>query len=133
MKKFSTSGGASHMDNWLQSIREGKAVSANLDVEHGHVSAGLAHLANISYRVGKMMSPEEVKERMGGEAMIQETLADFDGNLKANGIDVASEMAVLGPWLTVNPETERFEGEFAEEANGLLDERYRKGHELPVI
>jgi hypothetical protein len=42
-------------------------------------------------------------------------------------------MAVLGPWLTVNPETERFEGEFAEEANGLLDERYRKGHELPVI
>jgi hypothetical protein len=53
--------------------------------------------------------------------------------LKANGIDVASEMAVLGPWLTVNPETERFEGEFAEEANGLLDEGYRKGHELPVI
>ena len=66
-------------------------------------------------------------------AMFAAMLADFDGNLKANGIDVASEMAVLGPWLTVNPETERFEGEFAEEANGLLDERYRKGHELPVI
>jgi hypothetical protein len=33
----------------------------------------------------------------------------------------------------VNPETERFEGEFAEEANALLDERYRKGHELPVL
>jgi predicted dehydrogenase len=133
VKKFSSSGGSSHMDNWLQSIREGKPVSPLMDVEHGHISAGLAHLANISHRVGKTMSPGEVKERLGGDALIQETLADFEGNLKANGIDVAVEKAVLGPWLTVNPDTERFEGEFAEEANALLDERYRKGHELPVI
>jgi hypothetical protein len=79
------------------------------------------------------MSPGEVKERLGGDPLVQETLADFEANLRANGIDIAMENAVLGPWLTVNPETERIEGEFADSANALLEEHYRKGHELPEI
>lgn len=133
VKKFSSSGGASHMDHWLESIRQGRPVSPHLDIEHGHISAALAHLANISHRVGKTMSPGEVKERLGGDPLVQEALADFEANLKANGIDIAMENAVLGPWLTVNPETERFEGEFAGPANALLEEHYRKGHELPEI
>jgi predicted dehydrogenase len=133
LKKFSLSGGASHMDNWLQSIRDGRAVSPHLDIEHGHVSAGLAHLANISHRLGQRMKPAEVKERLGGPALVEETLAEFEANLQANGIDVAVENAVTGPWLEFDPDTERFTGEFATEANALLDETYRPGHELPVI
>ncbi len=135
VKKFSSNGGASHMDHWLQSIREGRVVSPDLDIEHGHVSAGLAHLANISFRLGRKLPPNEIKERLGGEALIQETLSEFAANLLANGIDLAQPeaLAVTGPWLTLNPETERFEGEFADEANALLEEDYRPGHELPVI
>lgn len=133
IKKFSLSGGASHMDNWLQSIRDGKPVSPHLDIEHGHVSAGLAHLANISHRLGQGLNPAEVRERLGGAALVQETLAEFEANLQANGIDVAKVNAVAGPWLDFDPESERFTGEFAEEANALLAEEYRKGHELAVI
>ncbi len=133
VEKFSLSGGADHMENWLRSIREGRAVTPHLDIEHGHVSAALAHLANISHRVGQKAGPDEIRERLGGGALARETLEEFNANLRANGIDPAVENAVLGAWLTINPETERFEGEFSDEANALLDEEYRAGHELPVI
>ncbi len=133
VEKFSSSGGGDHMENWLESIRQGKLASPHLDVLHGHISAGLAHLANISHRIGQKAGAAAVRERLGGGALIQETLADFDANLRANGIDPAQDNAVLGALLTFNPEAERFEGEFSEEANALLDEEYRAGHELPVI
>ena len=35
--------------------------------------------------------------------------------------------------IDLNPDTERFEGDHATEANALLDEDYRPGHELPII
>ncbi|MCB1228343.1 MAG: Gfo/Idh/MocA family oxidoreductase [Verrucomicrobiales bacterium] len=133
VEKFSTSGGSSHMENWLQSIRDGRLASPHLDIAHGHVSASLAHLANISYRIGKTASPDEVRERLQGHALAQQTLQDFQSNLDANGIDMAVEKAVLGPWLEIDPETEAFVGEFAAEANALREETYREGHELPVI
>lgn len=44
-----------------------------------------------------------------------------------------ADQAIAGPWLQFNPDTERFEGDHATEANALLDEDYRPGHELPVI
>jgi hypothetical protein len=37
------------------------------------------------------------------------------------------------PWLTFNPDTLKFEGEFADEANKLDAEEYRTGLELPKI
>jgi hypothetical protein len=43
------------------------------------------------------------------------------------------DQVALGPWLTFNPDTLKFEGEFAEEANKLDQEEYRKEFELPKI
>lgn len=133
VKKFSSSGGADHMENWLRSIREGKPVSPHLDIENGHVSAGLAHLANISHRLGQTLARDGVAERLGKNPLVQEALGDFEANLGANGIDLMADQAIAGPWLNFNPDTERFEGDHATEANALLDEDYRPGHELPVI
>jgi hypothetical protein len=61
------------------------------------------------------------------------TLEDFDANLLANQIDVKTENATVGPWLTLDPVTEKFVGEFAAEANKLQDEEYREEFKLPVI
>lgn len=133
VKRFSNRGGVAHMDNWLQSIRDGKPTSPNMDIEHGHVSAGLAHLANISYRLGKTLDRPAVGERLGKSSLVQETLSDFEANLGANGIDMISDQAITGPWLNFNPDTERFEGDLSPEANALLVEEYREGHQLPVI
>lgn len=133
IRKFDLHDGGAHRENWLQSIRDEKQKTDNLSILNGHLSSSLAHLANISYRIGKKMKPEEVRERLKGDNAALETLHDFDANLAANKIDVAVENATVGPWVQFDPETERFSGEFAEEANKLVNEEYREEFKLPVI
>ena len=41
---------AAHIDNFISCVRSRKR--PNADVEDGHISAALCHMANISYRVG---------------------------------------------------------------------------------
>ncbi|RBP45079.1 putative dehydrogenase [Roseimicrobium gellanilyticum] len=131
--KFEIRDGPAHMDNFIASIRAGKLVDSNLHVNHGFQAASLAILSNISYRLGKKVSPAEVKERLSGDKFATETFEDFAANLQANKIDIAADQVALGPWLSFNPDTLKFEGEFAEDANKLAQEEYRKGFELPKI
>ncbi len=131
--KFQIQDGPNHMDNFIASIRAGKLVDSNLHVSHGFHAASLAHMANTSYRLGKKASPGEVKERLSGDKYATETFEDFAANLAANKIDIAADEVALGPWLTFNQDTLKFEGEFAEDANKLGTEEYRKGFELPKI
>jgi predicted dehydrogenase len=131
--KFTIQDGPDHMLNFISSIRAGKLVNPNLHVNHGFHAAALACLSNISYRLGKKVSPGEVKERLSGDKFATETFEDFAANLQANKIDIAADQVALGPWLTFNPDTLKFEGEFAEEANKLDQEEYRKEFELPKI
>ena len=132
IRKFSLDGG-DHRHSWLESIRAGKQKSDNLSILNGHLSSALAHLANISHRIGRKMKPDEVRERLQGDAAALETLNDFDANLAANQIDVGTHNATVGPWVQFDPEKETFTGEFAEEANKLVTEEYRDEFKLPVI
>lgn len=132
--KFTIQDGPSHMKNFILSIKAGKLVDENLHVDHGFQAASLAHLANIAYRIGKKTSAGEIKERLQGDKAGQETFEDFVANLSANKIDVDVDQAVLSPWLNFNPDTLKFEGEFAEEANKINEEDvYRKGFELAEV
>jgi predicted dehydrogenase len=126
--------GPEHMPNFIASIKAGKHVNPNLHVVHGVHCACLAHLANVSYRVGKKASPGEIKERLQNDKFAAATFENFAQNLADNQIDIATHQAMLGPWLSMNSETFKFEGEFAEEANKIASEdTYRKGFELPVL
>jgi hypothetical protein len=135
IKKFSDFlEGPEHMPNFLASIRAGKLVNPNLHVINGVHAACLAHLANISYRVGKKSSVAEVKERLQGDKAAAATWENFAKNLEDNKIDLAVDQAVLGPWLGLNSDTLKFEGTFAEEANKVAyEDGYRKGFELPEV
>ncbi len=132
IRKFDFDGGA-HRESWLRSIRAGKQTSENLSILNGHLSSSLAHLANISWRIGGAMSPDEVRERLQGDKAALETLADFNANLAANQIDIRKHNATVGPWVQFDAEKEIFTGEFAEEANKLVSEEYRNEFKLPVI
>jgi hypothetical protein len=114
-------------------MRQGKLVSPNQSVLQGHFSASLSHLANMSWRLGRKLNPDEVRERLQGDKEALETLADFEENLRANKIDPGVDQPVVGPWLTLDPTTERFTGEFADEGNKLIEEEYRDEFKLPVI
>ena len=133
-KKFEILDGPKHMDNFIASIQAGKLVNPNLHVSHGYNAACLAHLANISYRLGKKVAPAVVKERLQGDKFAAETFENFAQNLADNQVDIGVDQVALGPWLNLNPDTLKFEGEFADEANKIASEdEYRKGFELPKV
>jgi predicted dehydrogenase len=134
IKKFDELGeGGDHMLNFINSIRAGKLVNPNLHVSHGHHAAALAHLANISYRLGKAVSVDEVKERLKNDKAGLETFDHFVQNLVDNQIDLNVDKISAGPWLEFDPVAEKFTGEFAEEANKLAMENYVDEFKLPQI
>ncbi len=125
--------GPDHMKNFIDSIRAGRYTKDVLHIRHGHHAACLAHLANISYRLGKTMKTAELQERLQGDKFGQELFAEFVKNLDSNGIDTAANPIIAGPWLDYDPAANRFTGEFAAEANKLCEEEYAAGFELPEV
>ena len=134
LKKFDDfDDGADHMLNFINSVRAGKLINQNLNVVQGFHAASLAHLANISYRLGKAVSVNEVKERLKNDAAGLETFDHFVKNLEDNKLDLNVDKISAGPWLEFDPVSEKFIGEFADEANKLAVENYVEEFKLPEI
>jgi hypothetical protein len=55
----------------------------------------------------------------------------FQEHLSANGVDLKQTPKILGPWLEVDPESERFVGEFSAQANELVTRKYREPFVVP--
>ena len=88
-------------------------------------------MGNISYRFGKESSRDEMVERIGGNRDLAESFERFQEHLLVNGVDVKQTPRMLGPWLTMDPQTEQFTGEFADEANKLARGAYREPFVIP--
>jgi predicted dehydrogenase len=127
LKAFS--GGGSHMGNFIEAIVNGKQPAMRA-AESGHRSSALAHLGNISWRLGKHASPEEISAATTTPAAA-ETWERVRAHLAANGVDLAKTPLTLGPTLTFDPAAEKFTGGLAEKANSLLKGEYREGFTLP--
>ena len=56
-----------HFKNWLDAIRARDMSLQHGPVETGHLSSALAHLGNISYRVGRQLNFDPVAERFVGD------------------------------------------------------------------
>src|SRR6185312_1254024 len=75
-----------HFGNFIACVKSRKSENLNAEIAVGHVSAGLCHLANISYRLGK---DEPFNSRTGavkGNDFASETLARTAGYLKEHGV-----------------------------------------------
>ena len=59
--------GGDHMKNWLDAIRARDMTILNGPVETAHLSSALAHLGNISYRLGRQLDFDPVAERFIGD------------------------------------------------------------------
>ena len=59
-----------HIVNFLQAVRSRRHTDLTCDIEEGHLSASLCHLANVSYRTGRKLtfSPETETFLSDGEA-----------------------------------------------------------------
>lgn len=117
--------------NFIKAVRSRKREDLRSDILEGHLSTSLSHMGNISYRVGAQSSPGEIQERVRGNREMNEGFGRFEEHLAANGIDLKKTQATLGPVLEMDPATERFTGEFANEANQYISRDYRKPFVVP--
>jgi predicted dehydrogenase len=131
IKQFSGRGGAGHHENWINAVRSRKVSDLNSDIEVGHISASLCHMANISHRIGKKATPDEVRAAIGDNAEMMDSFGRMLEHLAANEVDLEKEPITIGPMLTMDPRRERFVGENSELANMFIKRNYREPFVVP--
>ncbi|MDB6079476.1 MAG: oxidoreductase domain protein [Akkermansiaceae bacterium] len=121
-------GGKSHFQTWIDSVHSGKQ-PARCGAENGHVSSALAHIGNISWRLGEVKPVSAIREAFSNDAAA-EAVDRMQTHLEANGLDVKSRGFTVGPKLAIEKGKEAFTGTNAEKANAMLKDPYRKGYEV---
>jgi hypothetical protein len=119
-----------HFNNFVQAVRSRKPADLNCEVEEGHLSAALCHLANISYRLGREATMEEADGAFAGRKEAAEALGRMKQHLKDNGVDPATTRGLVGPKLAFDAKAEKFTGAGAADANPMLFREYRKGFDI---
>lgn len=127
LKKFD--GSSSHFANFIAAVRSRQQAELKADILEGHISSALCHTGNISYRLGKIHSPEEIREAVKSNADLSEAVGRMEQHLGANNVDLHHTPATLGVALNMDPKTERFLGN--SKANQLLTREYRKPFVVP--
>ncbi|MEO7298917.1 MAG: Gfo/Idh/MocA family oxidoreductase [Verrucomicrobiota bacterium] len=127
LKQFE--GSENHKISFIKAMRSRKTSDLTADILEGHLSSALCHTGNISYRLGKTSSRDEITDAVKNQKKVGETLARVEQHLAANLVDFQQTPAKLGVVLNINPKTERFVDN--EEANHLLTREYRKPFVVP--
>ena len=128
-------GGGDHYGNFINAVRSRKAESLNSDAFQGHLSAALAHLANISYYLGEAnkVSAEQAKAvlaKIKSRDDNVETLNRTVQHWKDNGVDLGKTPMSMGPLLQFDPVKEVFTN--SPEANKILRRQYREPFVCPL-
>jgi predicted dehydrogenase len=128
-------GGGDHFGNFLDAVRSRKAETLNSDAFQGHLSAALAHLANISYYLGENNRVSvaqakavlaKIKSRDDNLATLNRTVQHFQDN----GVDLDKTPMSMGPLLQFDPQKEVFTN--STEANRILHRQYRAPFVCPT-
>jgi predicted dehydrogenase len=125
IRKFE--GANDHFENFITAVRSRKVSDLNADILEGHLSAGLCHTANISYRLGKTHSPEEIKAAVTDNKDMAEAFGRMEEHLAANHVDLKKTPATLGMVLEMDPKTERFIG------NAQADKQLTRHYRAPFV
>jgi hypothetical protein len=112
--------------NFVKAVRSRKEEDIKAPIIEGHLSASLCHMANISYRVGKEASYEEVNDVFRKDFEVLDALERTNQHMTANGLNLKGLPIVLGPWLEMDSKKEMFKGAYAKEANKYISRDYRE-------
>ena len=119
----------SHHGNWIAAIRSRNYKDLHAEILEGHLSAGLVHTGNISYRLGAKKPAGEIKEAIQSNKSLGEAYNRMVGHLEANGVDCTKDTVQLGLPLKFDPQTERFLDN--DQANQLVSRNYRPPFVVP--
>lgn len=124
-------GDNTHQKNFVEAVVNDAPNILNADVEIGHHSTGWCNLANVAFQSGQRLKRPDLAQV--DVSLWSEVTEFIDGHTKAHNVDMENGEILLSPMLTMNPETEMFEGDHAKAANQLLKREYRQGYEVPEI
>jgi predicted dehydrogenase len=71
-------GKENHFANFIDCVRSRKKEALGAPIEEGHISCTLVHLANVSYRLGRTLHFDPVKEEVTGDAEANRLLREAD-------------------------------------------------------
>jgi len=122
-----------HFANFIKAVRSRKREDLNAEVNEGHISTAVVHVANISQRLGKPASAKEIQKAL--EALkvnenVVEKLAEIRQHLTDNGVDIEKTPLTLGPWIGIDSDKEKFIDNPA--ADAFLTRDYRKPFVVPA-
>lgn len=126
-------GGADHHANWLAAIAAGDRSLLTGEVQEGHLSSALCHTGGVSHLLGEKATAGDIASQFAGDPLLSGSFERMAGHLRANGVDIdsAEPALTLGPWLEIDPESERFKGN--EAASGLFARECREGFVVPDL
>jgi predicted dehydrogenase len=126
------SGDGGHFANFIKAVKSNATPDqVNGDIEIGHIGAGLCHMGNISYRLGRLapFDSSDTKNAFGDDRDGSEAMARMIAHLTAQGVNLGETQCRLGRRLELDPKSERFVGD--REANNLLTREYRRPFIVP--
>ena len=131
IKQFRLTEGAGHHENFIEAVRSRKVSDLHADILEGYRSAALCHMGNISHRLGKEAIRDQIVASFQGNADLGESFDRLQEHLLVNSVDIHQTPRILGPWLTLDAQTERFTGPLADEADRLVRGTYREPFVVP--
>jgi predicted dehydrogenase len=131
VRQFKGDGGGGHQANFIQAVRSRKIGDLHADIQAGHTSVTLCHMANISYRIGHRQSPRDIRAAVADNPILAESVERLFSHLEANEVDLDKQRVTLGPTLTFDRGRECFVGASADYANMFLKRDYRPPFVVP--
>lgn len=125
-------GGRAHFQNFIDCVRNRQSDQLASDILDGHQTAVLAHLGNISYRLGNPTSFSQTPEDFADSAIAGRSFESMKQHL-VDAADLRLDRSVyrLGPKLQFDANKEQFVG--SARANKMLVNSYRTGFQLPSV
>jgi predicted dehydrogenase len=115
--------------SWRQAIRSRRTADLVADILQGHISSAMCHTAMISHRLGQARPSREIHEAIQGNPLAADRFEAMLEHLASNGVDLQRSRLTCGPWLRVDPASERFVDHDA--ANALLRAPCREPFVVP--
>jgi len=122
--------GPRHLRNFIDCVRSRKREDLHAEILEGHRSTMLAHLGNISYRLGEEVPFNRETKALGDNKVFHESFEDMKRHLaEAARLELAGTTYRLGRTLLFDAQAERFVG--APDTDQLLTRSYRGPFVVP--
>ena len=121
-----------HFANFVKAVRSRKMEDLNAPIAQTSMSTAVVHVGNVSQLLGNRASPEEIVrqlEKVKSNENAVETFAAIRQHLADNDVDLQKDQLILGPWLKIDSDKERFIDSPA--ADTYLTREYREPFVVP--